>query len=144
MSELKTLTLDDLELVEVTQSDSEMDVNVNFPFSPEFPATTGLELEGGHNVVYFEIEPGRELGTHTDSPEELIVCLAGDGIEAWVGEDESVIGAGDLAVVPPMAPHGFRNTGDETARFLGVFSDSTTVSEFEEELQPLGDRYVKA
>ncbi|PSQ16171.1 cupin domain-containing protein, partial [Halobacteriales archaeon QS_8_69_26] len=37
-----------------------------------------------------------------------------------------------------------RNTGDVTARFLGIFSDSTTVSEFEEELQPLGDRFVKA
>lgn len=144
MTELKTISIDDLELVEVTQSDTDMDVNVNFPFSPEFPATTGLELEGGHNVVYFELEPGTELGTHKDSPEELIVCLEGDGIEAWAGDAKGTIGAGDLAVIPPMAPHGFRNTGDVTAQFLGIFSDSTTVSEFEEELQPLGDRFVKA
>lgn len=144
MSELKTLSLDNLDLVEMTQSDTDMDVSVNFPFSPEFPATTGLELDGGHNVVYFEIEPGKELGTHKDSPEELIICLEGDKIEAWAGDAEGEIGAGDLAVIPPMAPHGFRNTGDVTARFLGIFSDSTTVSEFEEELQPLGDRFVKA
>jgi quercetin dioxygenase-like cupin family protein len=144
MTELKTLSLDDLDLVEVTQSDTDMDVSVNFPFSPEFPATTGLELDGGHNVVYFEIEPGKELGTHKDSPEELIICLEGDKIEAWAGDAEGEIGAGDLAVIPPMAPHGFRNTGDVKARFLGIFSDSTTVSEFETELQPLGDRFVKA
>jgi len=144
MSELKTLSLDNLDLVDITQSDTDMDVSVNFPFSPEFPATTGLELDGGHNVVYFEIEPGKELGTHKDSPEELIICLEGDKIEAWAGDAEVAIGAGDLAVIPPMSPHGFRNTGDVTARFLGVFSDSTTVSEFEEELQPLGDRFVKA
>jgi quercetin dioxygenase-like cupin family protein len=144
MTELKTVSLDDLDLVEVSQTDTDMDVSVNFPLSPEFPATTGLELEGGHNVVYFEIEPGRELGTHKDSPEELVLCLEGDGIEVWAGDAEGEIGAGDLTVVPPMAPHGFRNTGDVTARFLGVFSDSTTVSEFEEELQPLGDRFVKA
>ena len=144
MSELTTLSLDDLGLVNMTQSNSDMEVDVNFPLSPEFPASTGLELDGGHNVVYFEIEPGKKLGTHTDSPEELIVCFEGGGIETWAGDAEGEIGAGDLAVIPPMAPHGFRNTGDVTARFLGIFSDSTTVSEFEEELQPLGDRFVKA
>lgn len=144
MSELKTLSLDDLELVKSTQSDSDMEVNVTFPFSSEFPAASGLELEGGHNVVYFEIEPGKELATHKDSPEELIVCLEGNGIEAWAGDAEGMIGAGDLAVIPPLAPHGFRNTGDETARFLGIFSDSTLIAEFEKELEPFGDRIVKA
>ncbi|MFC7007389.1 cupin domain-containing protein [Halalkalicoccus salilacus] len=121
-----------------------MDVRVNFPFSPEFPTTTGLELEGGHTVVYFEIEPGKELGTHKDSPEELIICLAGDEIEAWIGDAEGVISAGDLAVIPPLTPHGFRNTGNVTARCLGIFSDSTVVGEFEAELEPFGERVVKA
>jgi len=77
MSELKAFSLDDLDPFQLTQENTEMQVDVNFPFSPEFPATTGLELEGGHNVVYFEIDPGKKLGTHTDSPEELIICLQG-------------------------------------------------------------------
>jgi quercetin dioxygenase-like cupin family protein len=144
MDELKTVTLADLELVEITQTDTEMAVDVNFPFSPAFPATTGLELEGGHNVVYFEIEPGAKLGTHSDSPEELVLCLEGSDVEAWAGDATGTVEAGDLAVIPPMAPHGFRNAGDETARFLGVFSDGTSVSEFEEPLEPLGERVVKA
>lgn len=143
MSELNTVTLENLNLVELTQDSTDMAVNVNFPFSPEFPATTGLELEGGHNVVYFEIEPGDTLGTHTDSPEELVLCLEGSDIEAWAGDATGTVESGDLAVIPPMAPHGFRNEGGETARFLGVFSDSTNVSEFEEPLQPFGDRVVK-
>jgi hypothetical protein len=37
-----------------------------------------------------------------------------------------------------MAPHGFRNGGAETARFLGVFSDRTTVTEFEAPVEPFG------
>ncbi|ERG87897.1 MAG: cupin domain protein [halophilic archaeon J07HX5] len=143
MSELTAFSIEDLELVELTQETTEMGVNVNFPFTPEFPATTGHELEGGHNVVYFEIEPGKELGTHTDSPEEIIVCLRGDDIEAWAGEAEGTISGGDIAVIPPMAPHGFHNGGEETARFLGFFSDATNVSEFEEELQPMGETVVK-
>ncbi len=138
MAELKTLSLDELDLVEVTQSETDMEVNVNFP------AATGMELESGHNVVYFEIAPGKELGTHKDSPEEIIICLEGEEIEAWAGDAEGTISAGDLAVIPPLAPHGFRNTGDVEARFLGIFSDRTNVGEFEEELEPLGGRIVKA
>jgi quercetin dioxygenase-like cupin family protein len=143
MSELKAFSLDDLDPFQLTQENTEMQVDVNFPFSPEFPATTGLELEGGHNVVYFEIDPGKKLGTHTDSPEELIVCLQGENIEAYAGDATGEIGAGDLAVIPPMAPHGFHNGGDERAKFLGIFSDSTNISEFEEDLQPIGERIVK-
>jgi quercetin dioxygenase-like cupin family protein len=141
---LETISLDDLDLVEITQSDTDMEVNASFPFSSEFPASTGIDLEGGHTVVYFELEPGKELGTHEDSPEEIVVCLAGEGIEAWAGDAKGVIEAGDLVVSPPMAPHGFRNTGDVTARCLGFFSDSTVVGEFEEEVEPLGTRIVKA
>jgi quercetin dioxygenase-like cupin family protein len=144
MAALKTRSLGELELVESTQPNSDMEVKVNVPFSSEFPASSGLELEGGHNVVYFEIEPGKELATHRDSPEELIVCLDGEDIEAWVGDAEGTIAAGDLAVIPPRAPHGFRNTGGETARFLGMFSDSAIVGEFEAELEPFGSRIVKA
>lgn len=143
MPELKMVHLDDLDLVEIEQEETDMDVSASFPFSSAFPASTDLELEGGHTVVYFELEPGKELGTHEDSPEEIVVCLDGDGIETWAGDAEGTIGAGDLLVIPPMAPHGFRNTGDETARCLGIFSDSTVVGEFEEVVQPIGSRVVK-
>ncbi|WP_435157503.1 cupin domain-containing protein [Haladaptatus sp. DFWS20] len=142
-ADLTRIRFDDLELVEMTQADTDMQVGANFPFSPAFPASTGLELKGGHTVVYFEIPPGKELGTHKDSPEELVICLDGDGIEAWVGDATGTLTAGEMAVIPAMEPHGFRNTGEETARFVGLFSDSTTVHEFEEDLEPLGERILK-
>jgi quercetin dioxygenase-like cupin family protein len=135
---LETVSLGDLELLRGTQPGTEMDVRVNFPFSPAFPATSGVELEGGHNVVYFELDPGTELATHTDSPEEVVVCLDGSAVDAWVGDARGTVEAGDLAVIPPMTPHGFHNGGAETARFLGFFSDGTTVSEFEAPLEPFG------
>ncbi|WP_227132184.1 cupin domain-containing protein [Halorubellus salinus] len=140
---LKKIDLGELELVRTSQVDTAMDASVSFPFSRTFPATTGLELEGGHNVVYFELAPGAELGTHTDSPEELVVCLDGDDIEAWVGDERARIETNDLVVVPPMAPHGFRNAGTETARFLGCFSDATVVSEFEAPVEPLGETVLR-
>jgi quercetin dioxygenase-like cupin family protein len=88
-------------------------------------------------VVYFEVEPGEYLPTHTDSAEEILYVVAGEG-EAWVGDERGRVRAGDLAVVPAMAPHGVANTGEETLKVVGFFCASRIVSTFEEPLQPMG------
>ena len=44
------------------------------------------------SVVYFEIAPGDRLGTHTDSAEEILYIVAGEG-EAEVGAERSLRGA---------------------------------------------------
>ena len=90
-------------------------------------------------AVLFEVEPGNALGTHTDSAEEILLILAGEG-EAHVGDERELVTAGQIAVVPAMAPHGIRNTGDTTLRVLGFFSSSTVVSQFEEPLGPDGEK----
>ena len=41
-------------------------------------------------------------------------------------------------MIPAMVPHGVRNTGNETLRVVGFFSESEIVSTFEEPLQPRG------
>src|SRR6056297_1862811 len=84
--ELTKIRFDQLDTVEMTQAESDTEFGVSIPFASDFLATTGLELAGGHTVVYTEIAPGKELGTHTDSPEELLVCLEGDGVEVWTGD----------------------------------------------------------
>jgi quercetin dioxygenase-like cupin family protein len=103
---------------------------------PAFPINqfTGAE---GTAVVYFEVEPGEYLPTHTDSAEEVLYIVAGEG-EAHVGDERISVRAGDLAVVPSMAPHGIANTGDETLKVVGFFCDSHIVSTFVEPLQPMG------
>ena len=88
-------------------------------------------------AVLFELEPGDALATHTDSAEEILLILAGEG-EAHVGDERGLVRTGQVAVVPAMAPHGIRNTGDTTLRVLGFFSSSTVVSEFEEPMGPDG------
>ena len=67
-------------------------------------------------VVYFEVEPGQYLPTHTDSPEEVLYIVAGTG-EAHVGDERGVVSAGDLAVIPSMVPHGIRNIGKGPATY---------------------------
>ena len=57
-----------------------------------------------------------------------------------MGDERGLVRTGQVAVVPAMAPHGIRNTGDTTLRVLGFFSNSTVVSEFERPMGPDGER----
>lgn len=103
-----------------------------------FPFHSGMGT-ASTAAVLFELEPGNALGTHTDTAEEILLILAGEG-EAHVGDERELLRAGQIAVVPSMAPHGIRNTGETTLRVLGFFSSSTVISQFEEPLGPNGEK----
>lgn len=121
----------ELELLESSyEDDPTMRVKVNFPFY----VGTGTKNSA---VVYFEIEPGHRLGTHTDSSEELLLLLEGEA-EVSVGDEQGRVSAGEMALVPAMVPHSVRNVGDETLRVLGFFSSSTVMATFDQPLVPIG------
>jgi len=127
--------LDQLELVEVWyENDPTMRLKVNFPFF----LGTGTKSTA---VVYFEIEPGHRLGTHTDSAEEILLILEGEA-EASLGDERGRLSAGEMALVPAMVPHGLRNVGDETVRVVGFFSSNVVVSTFDQPMMPFDQRVV--
>jgi len=97
-----------------------------------FSAATGNKNTA---MVCVEIEPGNCLPTHTDSAEEILVILAGQA-EVVVGDERGRVTAGDMALVPAMAPHSVRNVGAEPIRMLGIFSSNTVMSTFERPLLP--------
>jgi quercetin dioxygenase-like cupin family protein len=87
-------------------------------------------------VVYFELEPGKELGAHTDSAEEIVYVVDGT-VEATLGNNEKDrLSAGELGVVPVMERHNFRNVGTNTAKVIGFFSSPNIVSTFEKAFMP--------
>lgn len=88
------------------------------------------------SVVYFELEPECELGTHTDSAEE-IVYIADGTVEITIGKEKNKISRGELGVVPVMESHNFRNIGSNTANVIGFFSSPNVVSTFEKAFLPL-------
>lgn len=92
-------------------------------------------------VIYFELEPGKRLGRHTDSAEEILVVLDG-AVEAEVGEKRVRLEAGALVVVPAQAPHDVISVGDRPARVAGMFSSNTIVSTFDDPWQPVNSRVV--
>ena len=128
-------TIEDLELMEVWyENDPMMRLKVNFPLF----LGTGTKNTA---VVYFEIEPGYRLGTHTDSAEEILLVLEGE-VDVSLGEEEGRLSAGQMAVVPAMVPHGMRNVGHERVRVAGFFSSNVIVSTFDKPMMPFGQRVV--
>ena len=127
--------IDELELLEVWyEEDPTMRVRVNFPF---FVGNGTMSTA----VVYFELEPGHRLGTHTDSAEEILLILEGEA-EVSLGDEQGRLSAGEMALVPAMVPHGLRNVGDETARVVGFFSSNVVMSTFDQPMMPFGQRVV--
>jgi quercetin dioxygenase-like cupin family protein len=92
-------------------------------------------------TVLFELDPGAELATHTDSAEELLIIVQGSA-EARIGDEVGRLEAHQVGLVPPMAPHGLRNVGDDVLRVFGTFSASTVVSTFEEPFEEGGPQVV--
>jgi quercetin dioxygenase-like cupin family protein len=109
-----------------------------------FPAGPGLRVSfPAHSAtgtastatVLFELDPGAELPVHSDSAEELLIIVQGTA-EARVGDEVGVLETHQVGLVPPMAPHGLRNIGDDVLRVFGTFSASTVVSTFPQSFRP--------
>lgn len=93
------------------------------------------------SVVYFEIEPGNSLGTHTDSAEEIILVLEGKA-EATVNDEKGQLSKGEMALIPTNVPHNVRNIGSEMLKVVGFFSSPTVQSTFMETLMPVNQKTV--
>jgi quercetin dioxygenase-like cupin family protein len=89
-------------------------------------------------IVHYELEPGERLGRHTDSVEEVLYFVAGTA-QAEVDGEYGRVSAGDIAVIPALAPHGVVNVGEETLKIVGFFGAPEVTSVFERELQPFGE-----
>lgn len=93
------------------------------------------------SVLYVELAPGCGPGRHTDTPEELLLVVEGE-VEVELGDEKDVLGPGGVALIPSMVPHRFENVGSTKARVVGFFSSNVVIAEFEEPVQPIGQRAV--
>jgi len=101
---MQAVRIDELELFEGwSQSDAGMRVRAGFPIS----SGTGTKST---TVVYFELEPGEHLGSHTDSAEEVLFVVSGSG-EATIGEEQHR--ALDLRRVDGAVRHALLRDADD-------------------------------
>jgi quercetin dioxygenase-like cupin family protein len=115
--------INDLSLAELTSpADPSLGARYAFPIY----AATGAAATA---VVYFEVAAGKRLGRHTDSSEEVLYVVEGNG-EATIGEERVFLAAGGLAVVPALVPHDIRNTGSIPLKVVGFFAGSALMHTF--------------
>jgi quercetin dioxygenase-like cupin family protein len=103
-----------------------------------------LGMHGTKNsaTVYFELDPNEQLGTHTDSAEEIILVLEGS-VQATVGDEKQTATKGHLVLIPKMLPHNLENIGSKPAKILGFFGGANhIVATFEQVWEPTGSNMV--
>lgn len=93
------------------------------------------------SLVYFELRPGEELGSHTDSAEEVLFIIEGK-VEVVVGDESGVVEGPVLALVPTMEPHNLRNVGDVRVKVAGFFPSRYLIATFDNEWQPDGTNII--
>lgn len=132
---MRRVTLAELDLIEAwSETDERRGARFNFPI---FSSTSAC----GSAVVYFEVDPGKHLGMHTDSAEEVVMVLEGTA-EVVVGGERGRLETGELALVPALVPHDVFCAGDEPLRVVGWFASATVVSVFDEPFAPIGRRVL--
>jgi len=67
----------------------------------------------------FDVEPGGQTPHHQHNYEHEIMVLDGNGV-AMCGDTPHDVQAGDAIFVPANEVHQFRNTGEETFRFMCI------------------------
>ena len=131
-----TTNLNKLDLNEISSvEDSKQHCKVTFPL---------LDAHGtkSSSTVYFELEPGDNVGRHSDSAEELLLIVEGD-VEVTIGDENMKAEAGNIALVPQMVPHDVKNTGQSNAKVLGFFGGANhIVATFDKGWMPDGNKVV--
>ncbi|TRO54364.1 cupin domain-containing protein [Candidatus Bathyarchaeota archaeon] len=85
-----------------------------------FKAKKPKDMKTFKHFARVTLKPGEtnNLHTHKDA-EQVYFVMAGEGI-AQVGEEKQYVTAGDAIFLPANVPHGFFNTGKNTAVVLMI------------------------
>jgi len=91
----------------------------DLPFSAIAHELVGDDHGVGITFLLVDAPPGRGPALHKHPYEEIFIVQEGQGTFV-VGEEELVVGAGEIAIVPPDTPHKFVNSGDGPLRQIDI------------------------
>jgi len=75
----------------------------------------------GATLAFTTLDPGHTARPHSHPHEQIVYILAGE-LRFVVGEEEAVVRAGDMLVVPPGIEHWAETIGEVPALDLSIFS----------------------
>jgi quercetin dioxygenase-like cupin family protein len=78
---------------------------------------------GAAQLCVFEqwVAPGKGAPTHSHFVEEILTVRVGEA-EMWLGEERTIVHAGQSLIVPAGRLHGFLNTGTDTLHVHAVLA----------------------
>jgi quercetin dioxygenase-like cupin family protein len=127
---------------------------INKPESVEFSAQAeptigprlGLALSPTNGtattvVAALDLAPGKRSGRHIHSIEEVVLVLRGTA-EMMVGEEKAHLSAGEMVLVPALAPHELSNVGSDELHTVAFFPNAAFVSVFDNVLSPVESRVL--
>jgi hypothetical protein len=82
-------------------------------------------------VAALDLAPGKRSGRHTHSIEEVLLALGGTA-EMTVGDEKARLSAGEMVLVPALAPHGLAHAGSDELRTVALFPNTAFVSMFDD------------
>ena len=91
----------------------------DLPFSVIAHELVGADHGVGITFLIVDAPRRRGPALHKHPYEEIFIVQEGQGTFV-VGEEELVVGAGEIAIVPPDTPHKFVNSGDGPLRQVDI------------------------
>ncbi len=93
---------------------------------------TGDLPEARLTVTWVDVAPGSGQRPHGHAPEQVYVILRGRG-RMRVGDEELVVGEGDLIHIPPGTLHGIENLADEVLTYVSAATPTIDWAAFYDE-----------
>jgi quercetin dioxygenase-like cupin family protein len=72
-------------------------------------------------LAFTTLDPGHSPFPHSHAHEQIVYMLSGRA-RFVVGDEETILGPGDMLVVPPNVEHHAETLGEEPALDLSVFA----------------------
>jgi len=95
------------------------------------PDSFAGEDHGGLGVsfLYVDAAPGKGPALHKHAYAEIFIVLEGES-RFTAGDEERLVVAGEIVVVPPDTPHRFYNAGEDTLRQIDIHVSPRFVTEW--------------
>ncbi len=92
----------------------------------------GADTGDAYSVAEVAVLPGSGTPPHRHRPSETFYVLEGRFAIARTDHQELLVEAGDAIHIPENEPHGCRNVGTTTGRFLAILAPSDMDAFFDE------------
>jgi mannose-6-phosphate isomerase-like protein (cupin superfamily) len=92
----------------------------------------GDRAETRLTVTWVDVAPGSGQRPHGHAPEQVYVIVKGKG-RMRVGDEELVVGEGDLIHIPPETLHGIENLADEVLTYVSAATPTIDWESFYDE-----------